>query len=337
IAERLAAVVKQHDPSRPVTAALAGVVMSNQTTYPAALDIVGYNYTENRYTIDHETYPERVIYGSENRHFFADWKAVTDRDHIFGQFLWTGIDYLGEAGRWPSRGSSAGLLDLTGAVKPRGRFREALWSSRPVIHLGTQPARADRRWVMEARPSWNYDAEARVRVVGYTNTATAQLLLNGEPVGDAQPIDSETGVMIWEIPFEAGTLEAVGFDDSGRETARTSLRTAEAPAAMTLTVDDTALARDRGVAMIVVQVVDRYGVSVPDAAHEVMCEVVGSGRLLGLEAGNLRDVSDYSDATHQVHHGRIVAYVQATGAEGPVRVRFAAADLPDAEVTLVAQ
>src|SRR5690606_23272493 len=67
IAERLVAVVKEHDVSRPVTAGLAGVAMSNETTYPDALDIAGYNYTESRYISDHEKYPDRVIYGSENR------------------------------------------------------------------------------------------------------------------------------------------------------------------------------------------------------------------------------------------------------------------------------
>src|SRR5690606_37548726 len=111
IANRLVKVVKQYDQTRPVTAGLAGVAMSNETEYPAALDITGYNYTENKYAEDHAKYPNRVIYGSENRHELAAWKHVVDNEYIFGQFLWTGIDYLGESGRWPSRGFYSGLLD----------------------------------------------------------------------------------------------------------------------------------------------------------------------------------------------------------------------------------
>ena len=65
IAKRLAACVRAVDTSRPVTGALAGVVMSNETEYPDAVDVVGYNYTENRYDQDHATYPDRIIYGSE--------------------------------------------------------------------------------------------------------------------------------------------------------------------------------------------------------------------------------------------------------------------------------
>ena len=99
IAKRLVKVVKQYDISRPVTAGLAGVAMSNETEYPGALDIAGYNYTESRYDSDHLKYPGRVIYGSENRHDMEAWRAVRDKEHILGQFLWTGIDYLGESGR----------------------------------------------------------------------------------------------------------------------------------------------------------------------------------------------------------------------------------------------
>ena len=63
IAQRLAPIVKALDPSRPTTGALAGVVMSNATAYPSAIDVVGYNYTESRYDEDHKTYPKRIIYG----------------------------------------------------------------------------------------------------------------------------------------------------------------------------------------------------------------------------------------------------------------------------------
>ena len=69
--------------------------MSNQTAYPEAVDVVGYNYTENRYDEDHNTYPQRIIYGSETGSGIEAWQAVTSRDYIFGQFIWTGTDYLG--------------------------------------------------------------------------------------------------------------------------------------------------------------------------------------------------------------------------------------------------
>ncbi|WP_419034054.1 sugar-binding domain-containing protein, partial [Dysgonomonas gadei] len=191
IAKRLVAVVKKYDTSRPTTAGLAGVAMSNQTAYPGALDIAGYNYTEGMYAKDHQAYPERVIYGSENRHELSAWKAARDNEYIFGQFLWTGIDYLGESGRWPSRGFYSGLLDFGGFIKPRGYFRQSLWSDKPMAYLGTYPtpgkgsksqmkdvwsqldAENDGNYEektpsMDAWPIWNYQEGQSIRVVSYT-------------------------------------------------------------------------------------------------------------------------------------------------------------------------
>ena len=155
IAQRLAACVRAVDTSRPVTGALAGVVMSNQTAYPEAVDVVGYNYTENRYDEDHATYPDRIIYGSETGSGIDTWHAVRDRDFIFGQFIWTGTDYLGEAGAWPSRGLGTGLLDFASQPKPRAWFRASMWKEEPVTYAGTYPKN---RWVSpDAWDVWNYE------------------------------------------------------------------------------------------------------------------------------------------------------------------------------------
>lgn len=140
IAKELVTEAKKYDLSRPVTAALAGAVMSNETDYPAVLDVVGYNYTENRYRQDHEKYPKRILYGSETRHDLNAWKAVRDNEFIFGQFIWTGFDYLGEAGPWPSRGFTTGMIDLAGNIKPNGYFRRALWLESPTVYVGLNSA-----------------------------------------------------------------------------------------------------------------------------------------------------------------------------------------------------
>jgi hypothetical protein len=171
----------------------------------------------------------------------------------------------------------------------------------------------------------------------YTNTAKVRLFLNGNQVGDEQAYDRETGVISSDISYQAGALEAVGFDERGHEICRTRIQTSEAAAAMTPSADEAVLDCNRGVAMVTLQIVDRHGVPVMDATHEVTCVVEGPARLLGLEAGNSRDMSNTSDAVRQVFHGRMVAYVQATGAEGEVRVRFSTAGLPESVQTLAAR
>jgi hypothetical protein len=136
IAEELAAIVKRHDTTRPVTAALAFPELSNRIGFAQALDVVGYNYKEELYARDRERYPGHVIYGSENGHGETEWHYVRDNPDICGQFLWTGVDYLGEAGGWPVRLSPAGLLTTAGFEKPRYYQRRAMWtgeSSAPCI------------------------------------------------------------------------------------------------------------------------------------------------------------------------------------------------------------
>ena len=357
IAKRLAAVVRKYDPSRPVTAGLAGVAMSNETDYPGALDIAGYNYTEGMYDADHKKYPNRVIYGSENRHELSAWKHTRDKEYIFGQFLWTGIDYLGESGRWPSRGFYSGLLDFGGFIKPRGYFRQSLWSDRPMAYLGAYPTPGsgsgsqmrdvwsqldaeqggnyvERTPSLDAWPIWNYREGQSIRVVSYTNAPMAKLLLNGKEVGKVQAANDDHGVIYWDIPYEQGVLTVVGLDDDNREIIRHDLRSSGRPKALKIISEEQVIAPD-GIAQIIVQVVDEEGVPVMLSDDEVTCMIAGNGRLLGLEASNNADMSDYTDHSHRVFHGRMVAYIAPNGAAGEaIKVRFTAPWLDAAETTV---
>lgn len=360
IAKRLAKVVKAYDQARPVTAGLAGVAMSNETEYPGALDIAGYNYTEDRYDSDHEKYPDRVIYGSENRHDMAAWKATRDREFIFGQFLWTGIDYLGESGRWPSRGFYSGLLDFGGFIKPRGYFRQSLWSEKPMAYLGTYPtpgsgARSQSRDVlsqteagsesnymervpsMDAWPIWNYREGQSIRVVCYTNAEKAKLLLNGVEVGQTKEYDDNTGIIFWDISYKAGKLEVVGMDGDNKPVSGYAIQTSKRPHALQIVQAEKEINKESGLAQIVLQVVDEDGIPVMLSDNEVTCRISGPAKLLGLEASNNTDMSDYTDNRHRVYHGRILAYVQATGEEGEIKINFTSPWLEPDEVTLYAE
>lgn len=357
IAERLVAVVRKYDTSRPVTAGLAGVAMSNETTYPGLLDIAGYNYTENRYITDHQKYPKRIIYGSENRHDLKAWKAVTDNDHIFGQFLWTGIDYLGESGKWPSRGFYSGLLDLAGEIKPRGYFRQSLWSDKPMVYLGsyslspnaknlsedvltqTEQANVQGKKVVlstDAWPVWNYKSNELIRVVCYTNTAKAQLVLNGKNIGDAKSYDEGTGIIYWDIPFSPGKLEVKGMNDEGKEIARYAINTPQQAYAIKISDADKNISKNDGVAQINLQIVDKDGVPVDYAANEIECKITGSAVLLGLEAGNNADMGDYTDNKQNAYKGKLTTYVSARGQAGDIKVSFTSKGLKSNEIIIKA-
>ena len=307
-------------------------MMSNQTAYPDAVDVVGYNYTESRYDEDHKTYPKRVIYGSENRHDLEAWKAVTDRPFIFGQFLWTGIDYLGESGAWPARGSSAGLLDLKGDRKAQGWWRASLWSDKPMCYIGTMPvqsrggANGTRRRAMDQRVSiygpavWNYTDGQRIRVVCATNQQYARLTLNGEEVGETTEKDPTTGLIWWDVPYKDGVLRAEALDGQGCVNASYEIQTTGKPAALRLTSDKTTLSGRGRVAHVIIEVVDDEGRPVALADNEVTVRVNGEGRLLGLEGGDMSDTSNLRDNRQRVVRGRLLAYVESTGSVGEIVV-----------------
>lgn len=334
IAKRLVAAIKKYDKSRPTTAGLAGVAMSNETEYPGALDITGYNYTESKYDSDHKKYPNRVIFGSENRHEIEPWLAVKNNEHIFGQFLWTGIDYLGESNAWPSRGFYSGLVDLAGIIKPRGYFRQSLWSNKPMIYAGTYPLTNADEISIDAWSSWNYTDGQIVRVVCYTNAAAAQLELNGKVIGEIKNYDEKTGVIFWDIPFAPGKLEVIGLSNDKKVFSRYTVNSSQQPYA--LVINEKPITVDKnGVAKVIVQVVDEKGIPVMLSDNEVTCIVGEAGTLLGLEAGNNTDMGDYTDNVQRVFHGHLVAYIKANGTSNePITVKFASNWLKSTEVII---
>lgn len=337
IAKRLASDVRRLDISRPVTAALAGVVMSNETEYPEALDVTGYNYTENRYDLDHQKYPKRIIFGSETGNDLDSWKATRDKAYVFGQFIWSGIDYLGEAKAWPSRGFYTGLLDFGGFQKPRGYFRQSLWATKPMVYIGTYPVYGDRNDLsMDALPVWNYNEGERIRVVCYTNCQKAQLFLNGHAIGELRDYDDKTGIISWDIPYQSGNLEVVGIDKQ-KEVCRYAIQTSGRPYAIIAKTDDQTLDKDKDLAQIVLQVVDEKGVPVMFSDDKITCDIKGPAKLLGMESSDNTDMGDYRDNVQRVYHGRSLAYLQTTGTAGEVKVTFSAPWLKQVVVSFQAK
>ena len=337
--------VRRLDPTRPVTAALASVEMSDAVGFGELFDVAGYNYQEARYAADHARLPKRVIYGSENRHDYRAWAIVRDTPYISAQFLWTGFDYLGEAGRWPLRAADFGLFDLAGFMKPRGAFRASLWSEKPVVYLAAATASAtlvasqsgqgtpllDQQKRAQVAEHWNWPAGETVVVSAYANTPEVQLWLNGRLVGTQKAADAVEGILSWTLPFEAGELKAVGLK-GGKPAAEFTLHTAGAAARIEL--QRVAKGED-GVEQIAFYVVDAQGRRVPAAAQRLRFELQGPIEILGIGNGNLADVDDPRDAEHAVHEGRGLAVLRRTAPGNlAARLRATAPGLAPAELNL---
>jgi len=296
---------------------------------------VGYNYQEFRYPEDHQKYPNRVIYGSENGMGRSAWAAVDSNAYISAQYLWTGIDYLGEAGKWPQRSNGAGLLDLAGFPKPEYYFRQSLWSDKPMVYLATAEApKADDpqggRGHRRLQPTWNWNAGTQVQVVGFTNTEATELFLNGQSLGKKQGKE-----VSWTVPYAPGELLAKGYKN-GQEVSRSVLKTADAPSAIQARAYPNTLAgKAPNLFQIEVNVVDKAGNLVTNAANEISVAVEGPAKVLGLENGDHASHEDYKAPKRHALHGKLLVYVQTTAA-GPVKVTLQSPELAGKTVELKA-
>ncbi|MFI3287538.1 MAG: glycoside hydrolase family 2 TIM barrel-domain containing protein [Rikenellaceae bacterium] len=322
IAHVLAKAVRSIDSTRPVTGAMAGAVMSNETTFPDALDVIGYNYTEKRYAQDHADYPNRIYYGSETHHSMIAWNAVKDNEYISGQFIWTGYDFLGEAGAWPSRGSQAGMVNMAGYIKPQGFLRKTLWLDTPNAYFGTSVIRErepGRRGNPSTYASWNFEKGDKIRVVGMTNCEYGELYLNGKKVGDRKDYDRETGQMVWEVKYEPGVLEMRGYN-GGEMATSFAIETTGHAAAIEASFEEEGVYKADQVLHLNITVVDDKGRLVNLADNNVTCIVRGDAKLLGLESGQMDVRDNYRDNNQRVLNGKLLGFIQTTGESGSFEV-----------------
>jgi beta-galactosidase len=322
--------VKELDSTRPVTAALATVAMSDAVGLGEMLDAVGYNYQEPRYAADHAKYPNRVIFGSETSQQFSTWKVARDSDYVAGQFLWTGIDYLGEAGRWPNRGSSAGLLDVCGFKKPLAWFRQSCWSDQPMVYICASGGGGGRFRRSRTEESWNWPSNATITVHCYTTCPEVRLALNGQSLETKHLADAVDGELTWEVPFAAGELTATGYRD-GQRACDYALKTAGPASRIELVPDVTQLAADgRDVCHVEFRVVDAQGVRVPNAANEVTFELGGPARMLCTENGDLNGNENYQSLSQKTFHGHGLAILQSTSVGGTITLKATSPGLESA-------
>ncbi|MCU0455143.1 MAG: DUF4982 domain-containing protein [Bacteroidales bacterium] len=342
VARKLAAIIRELDKTRPVTAGLASALMSNETGYSDALDVAGYNYQEFRYEADHKKYPARPLYGSENGMTLEMWNYVANNDYVMGQFLWTGIEYLGEAGRFPTRSSTAGVIDLAGNRKPEFYFRQSIWSEKPMVFIGTTDRLTERGpvslWAHKrVDPVWNYEEGRTISVNAFSNCEEVELFINGRSLGSRKMSDFQNRTITWEIPFEKGTLRAVARN-KGTEAAKYEIKTTSTPAVIAAACNETVLKADRkDISHIRVTICDENGSTVYNAANEIMCEVTGPARVIGMEDSNPSNLEDYKDNRQHAFHGKLLVYLQSTGKTGKVEVKLTSPGLSGTTLALSAE
>ncbi|WP_151475753.1 glycoside hydrolase family 2 TIM barrel-domain containing protein [Streptomyces albicerus] len=287
-------------------------------------------------------------------------KKDRDRKWFTGEFLWSGIDYIGEPTPYdvfPVKASFFGAVDTAGFPKDMYHLFKSQWTDEPMVHL------LPMNWT-DHRPG---DV---VEVWAYSNVDTVELFLNGKSLGTRKFEEKKTGDgrtyletteatgddktvtggpwpgsytspngsagklhLLWKVPFAPGELKAVARRD-GRTVATDVLRTAGKPHAVRLTPDRKSLAADgSSLCFVTAEVVDARGVMVPDADHSIAFEVEG-GSLAGVDNGREESAERYQASTRTAFHGKALVIVRSGTEAGRLTVRARSAGLRTATVSV---
>jgi beta-galactosidase len=328
--------VKANDPTRPVTQALnGGWDEQTEGAVCGALDLVGYNYQLQRYASDGKKNPQRVIFASESFPLYADehWYGVLDHPHVIGDFVWTAIDYLGEAGcgfvspksgifyelqPFPMYTGNCGDLDLCGFQRPQSLYRDVLWDLAPGAIVVERPRPTGvgshpNPWAWpDVEASWNWAGHEGepLAVTVYAKAERVELFLGAQRIGEAPAGRAQHHRATFTVPYAAGTLRAVIHQGGGQSEVTL---TSTGPAAAVRLVADRAQITARGddLAYVGIEIVDAEGRVVPDAVVPVTLAVGGVGRLLATGNGSSSDPASFSAPLRRTYRGRALAICRA--------------------------
>lgn len=335
--------VRSLDPSRPAMAAAeAGPVgpdaARKHLMTRGITAFVGVNYSEQWYDEMFEIDPDILILGTENYVYFRStkedrnarwemncWLDVEADDRVMGNFLWTGIDYLGESWKhFPNTGSYAGLVDVTGVIKPVGDLYKTLWRDDPQVYIDiyrmpvADIAKCGQWGSPKQDRMWLGETGEKLELSTYTNCEEVELFLNGVSLGVQKLADVPNRIIRWEVAYEAGEIMAIARN-AGEEVSRCVLKTPKAPAALLLKPTAKALAANGwDVSVVEAVLVDEDGVECR-CDGEAVFSVEGAGTLTGVGNGGLKFHGPFQGDTVPTFNDRCTAYVRA-GAEKGVAV-----------------
>ena len=318
----------------------------------------GYNYAEKYYARHREQHPDWVIFGSETASLLAsrgvyhfpmketilseedlqcssllntntswgahDLRVMLAEDlntpYSLGQFIWAGIDYIGEPTPYHTRCCYFGQTDTACFPKDAYYFYQAMWTDKPMAHIGIY---------------WDWNEGQLIDVPVMTNGAQAELFLNGVSLGRKQldRRDAEKSLPVWQVPYEPGELKAVAYDEHGKPLCEAARRSFGEAKKLVLSAERTALKAHCGdIAFIAVTVEDENGCPVENAVNRVHAEVTGAGVLLGMDNGDSADADDYQVTSRRLFSGKLLLMVGAQDA-GEIRAQVTGQGLEPAVIS----
>ena len=356
LTRNLCAIIRRYDTTRPITAGCNEPDPKNHLFKSGALDIIGFNYHHQWVKDVPKNFPGQPFIFSESvsalqtRGFYMmpsdkvykapvewwlpyqdpsfqcsaydnmhaswsstheeTWDVVKHNDFVGGQFIWTGFDYIGEPTPYgfPARSSYFGLIDLAGFPKDTYYMYQSEWTDKQVLHLF---------------PRWSWlDGQDIDMWCYYDNADEVELFINGRSQGVKAKKDSHEYHLMWRVKFEPGEVKAVARKD-GKVVADKVIRTAGAPAALSLTADRTHFGKNPNgdnLAFITVEVVDKDGNLCPRAEDQIFFDVEG-GRIVGTDNGNPVSMERFKEPKRKAFNGKCLVVVATDGGDVKLKAR----------------
>ena len=363
------------------------------------LDVVGLNYSEDNIDGIRKRHPKWRLYGSETssatrtrdsyfrpdkewvgdnrrvRNFeqsdygndrvpwgktaTASWIADRNRLDYAGQFIWTGVDYIGEPTPWhnqndtPVKSSYFGIVDTAGIPKNDYYLYQSQWldvNQHPMVHILPH-------WNWEIHKSYQQvvDKYGDIPVRVYSNAGSVELFLNGKSQGrktfqekwtsDGRKYQEGEGFdqlyLEWRLAYQPGELRAVAYDHQGQIVAEDTAVTAGKPAKIGLHAEKTKLEPDgQDLLYLYFDVLDQAGNWVPSASNQIHFKIEGPARIVGVDNGRQASRERYKAQKNgrfkrKAFHGRGVLLVQSLEQAGLVRVKVSARGLEPASFDLL--
>ncbi len=371
ISKELGAIVRNLDPTRPITSACNGVNRDNKVLTDGDLDLVGTNYDQKKIPELQKMFPGRKIIGTETTSALGTrgtynlpsdkilrWPRKWDEVLKEGNPDFTCSAYDNSSAPWGSTHEEtwkivkkhdffSGMYIWTGwdyIGEPTPYPWPAVSSYFGIIDLAGFPKDAyymyQSEWTSQPMlhlfPHWNWKPGQEVDMVTYFNADEVELFLNGRSLGTKRKQGDDV-LVFWRIPFEPGVVKAVSRKN-GQVVLTREVRTAEEPARIVLVPDRKAIKADGSdLSFVTVKVVDKNGTVVPAADNLIKFEVNGDATIAGVDNGYQASHESFKGKQRKAFHGMALAIVQAKQKPGRIVLKASSDNLQAASVVINAR
>ena len=362
IAKRLSDKVHQLDSSRPVTAAICSSWDGTEWTLTdsvfVSLDVGGYNYLWRQYEEDHKRDPKRIMVGTEStpQEAFESWNSVLKNPYVIGDFVWTALDYLGEAGigrvlinekgkkenhpfcgPYPWHQANCGDLDLCGFPRPQYFYRKTLWESQPQIYIFVHPEQPEGFEIShtywgwpDVQNSWTLpEREGKiVKIEIYSNCEEIELFLNNRSCGKTK---TDRNKALFEIEYKKGELRADGFINNKKVTS-SFLKTADSPSKIVLIPEKFS---KNELIFVKAEIHDKEDIIYPCGDRTIFFTCRGSGKIIVTGNSNPLSTERYTDNAKKTFRGRCLCVIKRTEPKGKIILSAQADEIQPAELIIM--